>query len=89
MTTSKEMPRWQCHKLVWALQIESIVASLTGASLYPVDQSYGPILVDSEWIGKHQPHPNGYYVVYDDGYTSYSPQDAFESGYTLIDEEST
>lgn len=26
----------------------------------------------------------GYYVVYEDGYESWSPAEAFEKGYTLI-----
>jgi hypothetical protein len=29
-------------------------------------------------------HVGGYFVVYDDGYTSYSPAAAFESGYSRI-----
>ena len=33
---------------------------------------------------KHQPTVGGYYVVYKDGYKSFSPADAFESGYTRV-----
>lgn len=35
-------------------------------------------------IGKHGPQVGGYYVVYADGYISYSPAAAFEDGYRLI-----
>lgn len=37
--------------------------------------------VSVEWVGKHQPKAGGYFVVYEDGYASYSPQAAFENGY--------
>ena len=33
---------------------------------------------------KHKPHAGGYYVVYDDGYKSFSPAKAFEEGYRLL-----
>jgi hypothetical protein len=37
-------------------------------------------------VGASQaPSVGGYYVVYDDGYKSYSPSEAFEGGYTKID----
>ena len=37
-----------------------------------------------EWLDKHNPEVGGYYVVYEDGYKSFSPAKAFEEGYTLI-----
>lgn len=36
------------------------------------------------WITKHEPKVGGYYVVYKDGYRSYSPAEAFEDGYTAV-----
>lgn len=42
--------------------------------------------VPLEWSRRHAPESGGYYVVYDDGYASFSPAKAFEEGYTLIDE---
>jgi hypothetical protein len=33
---------------------------------------------------KHRPQVGGYYVLYEDGYHSFSPAPAFESGYSLI-----
>jgi hypothetical protein len=33
---------------------------------------------------KHAPEVGGYYVVYADGYKSYSPAKAFEDGYTQV-----
>ncbi len=39
------------------------------------------MLVPKEWAERHKPEPGGWYVVYTDGYASYSPAKAFEDGY--------
>lgn len=92
----REMPRYKCHKEVWALKIAQIVpkenpdptgqsaASSYGARIVPADEGYGAFDVDAAYVNKHQPQVGGYYVVYDDGYKSYSPAAPFEAGYTLI-----
>lgn len=89
-----EMPRYQCHKQVWALPIREVRQSPAdhvhpGGSweLVPGDDRYAPITVSHEWYLKHTPQPGGYYVVYADGYKSYSPASAFEEGYTLLSEK--
>jgi hypothetical protein len=68
---------------------ETFVASdgFHGAELVP-DRSdlYAPIEVTAEWYRKHNPVAGGYYVVYADGYTSFSPAAAFEDGYTSEEE---
>ena len=46
---------------------------------------YAPFKVDHSYIRKHNPQIGGYYVVYEDGYKSFSPAEVFESGYTLIE----
>lgn len=91
MTLSREMPKYQCHKKVWALKIKAVAqgtqpTGLPGGSwmLHPADDGYGPLEVSHEWYAKHKPEAGGYFVVYDDGYKSYSPAAAFESGYSLI-----
>ena len=76
----REMPKYRCHKEVWALKI----ASVNDCTITPVDEGYGPFEVPSNYIRKHDPQPGGYYVQYKDGYTSFSPADAFEDGYTRI-----
>lgn len=83
-----EMPRYQCHKQVWALKIDRIGPQKSDGSveIYPEEESYGPITVSVDWVAKHKPEIGGYYVVYDDGYKSYSPASAFEAGYTRIGE---
>lgn len=84
-----EMPRYQCHKQVWALKIHDIRRVPSGNAtvthtIVPADDRYAPFEVSLEYVGKHSPQAGGYYVVYDDGYKSYSPAKAFEEGYTRL-----
>lgn len=92
---SSPMPKYRCHKEVWALKIRavtlnSVLATLSGnesdgsAVITPEDDGYGDFRVDADYLRKHDPQPGGYYVVYADGYKSFSPAEAFESGYTRI-----
>jgi hypothetical protein len=74
------MSRYQCHKQVWAFKITNIkegVLWCDNGVMKPVSQ---------EWLNKHKPKIGGYYVIYGDGYTSYSPAKAFEDGYTLMED---
>jgi hypothetical protein len=81
-----EMPRYKCHKEVWALKLSGVAPQNEDGStwLYPENKIYAPFLVGAEYVKKHRPTVGGYYVVYKDGYKSFSPADAFEDGYTLI-----
>ena len=90
-TVTREMPRYQCHKKVWALKIRDVRQAPPDQErvnlggdwlLIPENAEYGPIVVGHEnYYVKHNPQPGGYYVVYEDGYKSYSPAKAFEDGY--------
>lgn len=97
--TSAEMPKYRSHKTVWALKIASIEYNRTPsgnpdpsadradsctAIITPGDAGYAPFKVDAEFVRKHDPKVGGYYVVYSDGYKSWSPAEAFEGGYTRI-----
>jgi len=95
MTINRELPRYRCHKEVWALKIKSIehlpnpepgrcAAASYGAVLTPEDGRYAPFEVSDDYMMKHRPQAGGYYVLYQGGYQSYSPADAFEGGYTPI-----
>jgi hypothetical protein len=77
-TAAREMPRYVCHKKVWALKIKGVV----GNGIVPEDDGYAPFNVSDEFVEKHHPYAGGYYVVYEDGYKSFSPAEAFEAGYT-------
>ena len=46
-------------------------------------EGYG-VVVDGAFMEKHRPQIGGYLVIYADGYKSFSPEKAFEEGYTLI-----
>jgi len=81
MYTKAKMPKYKCHKEVRALQIRDIVDT----RLY-FDEGYPAHDVGPEWIERHNPEIDGYFVQYEDGYTSYSPAKAFESGYSLSPE---
>jgi len=89
-----DMPVYQCHKKVQAVKLRGVLTNydkdntIIGYFLVPQDRQYSPIEVTKEWIDKHEPYTvGGYYVVYEDGYASYSPAKAFEDGYTLIEEQ--
>lgn len=84
------MPKYKCHKEVWALKIKSVSVQPgeegpSGATITPEDSGYAPFEVDAEFYLKHQPKAGGYYVVYKDGYKSFSPAKAFEDGYVRKD----
>jgi hypothetical protein len=84
---SIEMPKYKCHKIVHALKIKHIefLATPNGdATITPADEGYAPFSVSAEWVNKHNPEAGGYYVVYEDGYASWSPAKAFENGYTRV-----
>lgn len=90
------LPLYRCHKQVRALKIAGIehkpnpeesgrsAATSYGAVITPWEDGFEPFEVDASYIGKHNPQPGGYFVAYDDGYTSYSPSKAFEEGYSPL-----
>ena len=80
------MKKYKSHKIVQAEKIVSI--AIMREEKFSVDLYFdiGGIEVTREWYKKHEPHSGGYYVVYEDGYASFSPADVFESGYTEITE---
>lgn len=91
--TKAVLPKYRCHKEVWAVKINFVIPSSKAAKDYlkqrtavlvPVDPKYGPIEISEEYMTKHAPEAGGYYVEYEDGYKSFSPAKAFEEGYTKI-----
>lgn len=89
----RQLPAYKSHKTVWALKIADIqqspadeLSTVDGGTwrLIPENPGYGPITVPHSYVQKHAPQPGGYYVVYADGYASFSPAKAFEEGNTLI-----
>ena len=79
------LPRWRCHKVVEAFKIQKVITHLTGGvTLVSEDEAIGSFTVDDQYVVKHNPQAGGYYVRYEDGYSSWSPANAFEDGYTPI-----
>ncbi len=95
MNAEREIPKYKSHKEVHALKIDTInldsdmaVGRETDGSaiIVPAEDGYASFRVDHAYVSKHNPKPGGYYVVYKDGYESFSPAEAFEDGYTLIED---
>jgi len=79
------LPKYTCNKVVQALKIEDIHKnSIGGVSIIPVG-IFKSFTVSPEYVAKHNPVVGGYFVLYEDGYESFSPAEAFENGYTLMD----
>lgn len=81
------MKTYQCHKKVKAFQIRRISILKSTSVLYgdngeevEIMDSWGPQdKSTSQLLG-------GYYVLYDNSYSSWSPAEAFEAGYTVVEQ---
>lgn len=84
-STEVKMPSYKCTKVVSALKIKDIVPGGIGFSdLIFEEGGYAPTQKSNEWVEKRGALPGGYYVVYKDGYESWSPAKAFEEGYEKL-----
>lgn len=78
------LPRWRSHKIVAADQITGVLAEplrwvLRCGTIVDVSaQLERRVTADTPF--------GGYFVQYSDGFESWSPQDAFEEGYTRIND---
>jgi|ERR1041385_738619 hypothetical protein len=78
------MPRYVSHKRVWGLEIAEV-----GLRDFPSgdrrlsfrDNGFDPIVAPGEMFARYVPVPGDFYVVYADGYKSFSPRRAFLEGY--------
>lgn len=98
MSDAAQMPRYQSHKKVWALEIanisenESAERPKTGEPLtqHPgymltfAEQGYAPKSVQYNVVSRYFPQPGDFFVVYDDGYESISPRKPFLDGYMRL-----
>lgn len=83
------LPRYRCHKIVraaWIVHVDEAAGSLmleydaaNGTDVHRVS-----IEPAAGYFAKHRPEAGGYFVVYDDGYQSFSPAKAFLDGYAKI-----
>lgn len=82
-------PLYQSHKRVRAGKITKIEWPHTCPVGFAATLEFGDGLpgffVTAAYMEKHKPEVGGYWVLYEDGYQSWSPAEAFESGYTRVD----
>lgn len=85
------LPLYRSHKLVRAAKINDVQHD-PGAAFLQLEGGHS-IEVDADWLqnrvyGTGNTNPAaGYFVVYDNGHTSWSPASAFEGGHTQLDDE--
>jgi hypothetical protein len=79
-----ELPKWKCHKTVQAAKITGFDIDNEGEYTLTLEGIEKPVIVSDDYMHKHKPEIGGYYIVYADGYESFSPAEAFEGGYTKI-----
>ena len=79
------MKTYKCHKQVKAFKITNI--KLIEDSIYNLVGSNDIVMVKEDFMQKFKPEVGGYYVLYNDGYQSYSPAEPFEEGYTELVED--
>jgi hypothetical protein len=81
-------PRYKSHKQVQALKIKRVEVSPDNVTwITPTDERFDMFSVDDPtWRERYKgtSDDTGYYVIYEDGYTSWSPSKAFEEGYTRV-----
>lgn len=96
MSTVIEMPKYKCHKVVHALKIKDIVPDIVIAIkenrdakdtfwITPEDETYSKFEVKNSFLDNVPgAEKGGYYVLYENGYASWSSTKAFEDDYTLL-----
>ncbi len=82
-----QMPCYRCHKKVWALKISAIEILEDGAAkIAPVEKEFDVFKTEPGFGDRFKGGEDdlGYFVLYEDGYQSWSPTEAFEDGYTRL-----
>lgn len=82
------LPLWKCHKVVGGSKIVDAQILPGGGGILVLECGFSAT-VDKHYVDKHSPLAGGYFVVYEDGYQSFSPAEAFKNGYTRIEERAT
>lgn len=77
------LPEYISHKIVKAAKIKKVIwpAGKEGGAKIFFENDLGHVEVDTAYMRKHNPKEGGYFVVYEDGYQSFSPAIPFEKGY--------
>lgn len=84
-----KLPRWRCHKVVSAVKIGAMNINADGSAVIQPSANEAPTFRTCAGWEERYKDPNfddpGYFVLYDDGYQSWSPTEAFENGYTRME----
>lgn len=79
------LPHFKCHKVVRAAKIADMLVRIgSDAVRLEFDGIPGAVEVSRDWMHRTEAEIGGYFVLYEDGYASYSPAKAFEEGYTQL-----
>lgn len=80
----KDLPQYQCHKIVKGSKIVEMEMQGSGGALVKLEDKEEPVMLMADFFLRFKPAVGAYIVVYEDGYVSVSPTDAFESGYARL-----
>lgn len=80
----KDLPQYQCHKIVKGSRIVEMELRSNGGALVVLADLEDPVMLMADFVHRFKPTVGAYIVVYEDGYVSISPTDAFDSGYTRL-----
>ena len=80
------LQKYKSHKVVVAAKIAAIEFAVNDIAIIATNDGQ-TITTDTPYRDRFKGDENdlGYYVVYADGYESWSPTKAFEEGYTKIE----
>lgn len=80
-----DYPKYISHKEVSAAKIAAIDPGADGSLTLHLEGGFDNVVIPHQDV-KHKPQPEaGWYLIrYADGYVSFSPEDVFEEGYTLL-----
>lgn len=78
------LPEYQCHKIVKGSKIVDMEMQTAGGALVKLADKEEPVMLTADFFLRFKPAVGAYLVVYEDGYVSVSPTDAFEAGYTRM-----
>lgn len=85
--TEGQMPLYRSHKRVRALKIAALAPDAEdSARVTPAEEGFAPFVTRPGWMSRFggSVADLGYYVVYEDGFSSWSPTAAFDGGYSRI-----
>lgn len=85
----EKLPLYNCHKQVRALHIAGVEIHKDGsATIAPKEDGFEPFRAKAGWGERFHgcEEDPGVYVLYADGYESWSPTKPFDEGYFLADE---